>query len=101
MNKIKGNNYIRNREKPEKRTKHKIINSGAAHLTKTEKKKLYDYYICDFCGDEIKIGGKWEEKTGEIVTLPPSLTHEIVTYKLALCNKCVKSVIKEFEEDKR
>ncbi len=101
MNKIKENNDIRNREKPEKRTKYKIINPGVAHLTKTEKKKLYDYYICDFCGDEIKIGGKWEDKTGGIVTLPPSLTHESITYKLALCNKCVKSVIKEFEEENK
>ncbi len=101
MNKIKGNNCIRSREKPEKRTKYRIINSGVAHLTKTEKKKLYDYYICDFCGNEIKIDKKWENRTGGIVTLPPSLTHESITYKLALCNKCVKSVIKEFEEDKK
>lgn len=97
MNKIKGNRHVIDRENPEKITKYKIIDVGATHLTKVQKKKEYDYYICDYCGAEIKIADKWEDKTGGIITLPMSLTG-IFRYKLALCNKCVKLAIKEFEE---
>lgn len=97
MNKIKGNRRLIDRERPEKITKYKIMEQGAAHLTKVQKKKEYDCYICDYCGEEIKIINKWEDKTGGIITLPKSLTG-MFRYKLALCNKCVKLAIKEFEE---
>jgi len=99
MYKIKGNRHLCDREKPEKITKYRVIDPGAAHLTKVQKKKEYEYYICDYCGSEIKITDKWEEKTGEIITLPMSLTGNF-KYKLALCSKCVKPVIKEFEGGK-
>ncbi len=95
--KIKDNKWLLTRDKPEKHTKYQVENNVANHLTNANKKKLYDYYICDHCGEEIKIEKKWENKTGGIVTLPMSLTG-LDTYKLALCNKCVKPVIKEFEE---
>lgn len=96
--KIKGNKWLISREKPEKMTKYEVIDPGAAHLVKTQKKKLYEYYICDFCGAEIKIVPKWEEKTGGVIKLPTSLTQTVQEYRLALCNKCVRPVIKEFEE---
>lgn len=98
MNKIKGNNWLLSREKPEKKTKYEITDPGAAHLIKVQKKKLYDYYVCDYCGDEIKINDKWENRTGGIITLPKSLAGTF-NYKLALCTKCVKPVINEFKEE--
>lgn len=72
------------------------------HLTKKEKpKKLYDYYICDYCKEEIKVEDKWENKTGGIVKIPQTLSNTDGVFYLALCNKCVKPTIQEFETAKR
>ncbi len=95
--KIKNNVYLQHREKLEKHTKYEESNNTAKHLTKAKAKKLYDYYKCDYCGDEIKITKKWEDKTGGIIILPETLTHK-TPLKLALCTKCLKKVLKEFEE---
>ncbi len=64
---------------------------------KTKKEKLYDYYICDYCGDEIIISGKWEERTGGICKIPQTMSNADKTIYLALCNKCVIPVQKEFK----
>lgn len=95
--KIKNNVFLKYRDKPEKHTKYKEIDDIAKHLIRTDKKKLYDYYVCDYCGKEIKIVKRWEEKTGGLITLPDSLTNG-VTVTIALCNKCLNPVLKEFEE---
>lgn len=95
--KIKNNSFLRYRDKPEKHAKYNQVDNMAKHLIRTDKKKLYDYYLCDYCGEEIKITKRWEEKTGDIVTLPDSMTNG-VTITVALCNKCLKPVLKEFEE---
>ena len=34
----------------------------ASHLVNYKKVKLYDYYICDYCGEEIKILKKMKKK---------------------------------------
>jgi hypothetical protein len=49
------------REKPEKQIKYSEGSGIAKHLTNTPRKKLYEYYICDNCGCEIKVEKK---KTG-------------------------------------
>lgn len=97
--------FYEKREKPEKLTKYKIITQGAAHLTKAKKEREYSYYNCDYCGEEIKI--LKNEKTvdgniiasGGIVQIPTSLTKSKNTFYLALCNKCLKPVLKQFEQN--
>lgn len=64
---------------------------------KTISKLEYEYYNCDYCGDEIKILKKTSEMTGNTVILPASLT-KIRAIEVALCNKCLKPVIAEFEK---
>lgn len=70
-----------------------------SNIIKTKKKKIYDYYKCDYCGDEIRLDIKQAERTGGIVEFPHILTKR-GKVKLALCNKCLKKVLKEFEQEK-
>ena len=67
------------------------------HLTNTKKVKKYDYYICDFCGKEIKIENKWEDSKGGICEIPATLT-KTKKITLALHNGCINEVIKEFKQ---
>jgi hypothetical protein len=69
-----------------------------AHLVNKKVKEKYKYYMCDYCGQEIRIADKWAERTGSKVTIPSSITKqgEIV---LALHNKCLKPMLKELEEE--
>lgn len=82
-------------------TKHEKIVREEEHsnIIKTKKKKIYDYYKCDYCGDEIRLDIKQAERTGGIVEFPHVLTKR-GKVKLALCNKCLKKVLKEFEQEK-
>lgn len=70
---------------------------AGSQIVKYKKEKLYDYYECDYCGQEIKILEKRQEMTGGIVTIPLSITKKR-ELKLVLCNKCLKPLLKEFEE---
>ena len=67
------------------------------HLVNYKKEKLYDYYICDYCGEEIKIIEKKQEMTGGVAIIPHTVTKR-GELRLALCNKCLKPALKEFEE---
>lgn len=69
----------------------------ASHLVNYKKEKLYEYYKCDYCGEEIKILEKKQEMTGGVATIPHTVTKR-GELKLALCNKCLKPALKEFEE---
>ena len=69
-----------------------------SHLVNHKTEKEYDYYKCDYCGDEIKILKKRQEMTGGVVTIPHTVTRR-GDMNLALCNKCLKPVLKEFEEE--
>ena len=83
--------YVKMKNKPEE----------AKHLIKYKAEKDYEYYKCDYCGSEIKILKKKSyEMTGGIVSLPHSLTKR-GEIKLALCNKCLNPVIKEFEKEEK
>ena len=69
------------------------------NTTNTPKIKKYDYYICDFCGQEIRIKEKWETSEGGVCEIPSTITKgRKIT--LALHNKCINEVIKEFSENK-
>lgn len=93
--------FFKSRGKPTKNIKYEQKNGLGNHLTKKEKpKKLYEYYVCDYCGEEIKIESKWENKTGGICKIPQTLSNIDTVLYLALCNKCVIPVEKEFEYKK-
>lgn len=90
---------VYNREnKIPKYTKYKDPMGEAKHLVKYKKEKNYDYYKCDYCNEEIKILNKIHEMTGGIAIFPDSLTKR-GKLKLVLCNKCLKPVLKEFEDE--
>lgn len=76
-------------------TKMKIIMDGSPTV-KSKKQKEYDYYKCDYCGAEIKITEKRQEMTGGIAIIPHTVTGR-GDIKLALCNKCLNPILKEFE----
>ncbi len=80
-------------------TKFKETPNGG-NVVNYKKEKLYKYYKCDYCGDEIRIIDKRHEMTGGIVTMPHTVTKR-GELKLALCNKCLKPVLKKFEEECR
>lgn len=65
-----------------------------------KKEKLYNYYKCDYCGSEIKITKKRQDMTGGIAIIPHTVTKR-GEIKLALCNKCLNPVIREFEEERK
>lgn len=67
------------------------------HLVKYKPEVDYEYYICDYCGQEIKIEGKWENKSGGIVDLPSSITNR-GKIKIAVHNKCLKKLLEEIKE---
>lgn len=77
-------------------TKMQILETGSACVN-SKKKKEYDYYRCDYCGDEIRILEKRHEMTGGIAIIPHTITKR-GEMKLALCTKCLKPALKEFEE---
>lgn len=66
-----------------------------SNIVKTKKIKLYKYYKCDYCKDEIRLDKKLYERSGGIVNIPHSIT-KCGTLQLALCNKCLNKVLAEF-----
>lgn len=91
-------NTIKYRKEPVKHSKIKK-ESNTNNVVNSNKVKLYEYYSCDYCGDEIRLDIKQSERSGGIVIFPHSLT-KCGEIKLALCNKCLKEVLKQFEEFK-
>lgn len=85
--------FLKIRKEPQKHAKFEGIEN---HLTQEKKTKLYNYYICDNCSCEIKIEKNWENKKGGIVFLDSYLTKRDGIL-VALCNNCLKTVLKEFE----
>lgn len=73
-------------------TKHESSN-----VVKTERKKLYNYYKCDYCNEEIRLDIKQSERSGGIVNFPHTLTKR-GKLTLVLHNKCLNKAIKEFIE---
>lgn len=73
-------------------TKHQDSN-----VVRTERKKIYKYYICDYCKDEIRLDKRHNERSGGIVDFPQTLTKR-GKLTLVLCNKCLNKAITEFIE---
>lgn len=69
-----------------------------AHLVNRKIKEKYKYYRCDYCGEEIKISDKWDEKTGSKIVIPSSIT-KCGEVTVALHNRCLKPMLKELEEE--
>lgn len=90
-------NQLIYRENIEKKTKYEVVEKDASHLVGSSRKKLYDYYECDYCGDEIQIQKRFEDKKGGIVIIPNSVTKK-GNIRLTLCTKCLNPVLREFEE---
>lgn len=86
----------KNREKIQKYTK-VIKENIKSNILKAKVIEKYKYLICDYCGDEIRLDLKQEDRKGGIVPFPHSYT-KCGKLELALCCKCLKAVIKEFEE---
>lgn len=78
-------------------TKMKPKPQEGKHLIKYKDERDYDYYKCDYCGAEIKILNQKNKMTGGIVTLSRLVTKKN-EMQLALCNKCLKPVLKIFEK---
>lgn len=87
---------IKYRKEPEKYAKMQHLEEKN-NIVKRKAKKLYDYYICDYCGSEIRLDIKQTERSGGIAILPNSLT-KCGELKVVLCNKCVKDVLKQLEK---
>ena len=58
------------------------------------KRKDYDYYICDYCGERIKPIEPKHQRTGGTTKLSYVLTKRS-TVEVALCNKCINPTLKE------
>ena len=86
----------KNREKIQKYTK-EIKEDTKSNILKAKVIEKYQYLICDYCGDEIRLDKKEYERTGGTKVFQHSFTKS-GKIELALCNKCLNPVIKEFEE---
>lgn len=80
---------LKTRKKLEIYTKYKAGDGIGSHLVNEKKIKLYDYYKCDYCGGEIEIKENYIDQSGGII--------EIKGMKLAIHNKCLKPLLKEYE----
>lgn len=87
---------VKYRKEPVKHTKMQYL-EAKNNVTKRRVEKVYDYYVCDYCGSEIRLDIKQAERSGGIAILPNSLT-KCGELKVALCNKCVKKVVKQLEK---
>ena len=90
---------LKYRKEPIKHTELLIKNKGN-NVVNSERTKMFEYYICDYCGDKIRLDIKQAERSGGIATFPHSLT-KCGELKLALCNKCLNKALKEFEKIER
>lgn len=80
--------YTKNKEKPQE----------GRHLVKYRQEKLYNYYRCDYCSEEIRIEKMWHKRTGGVYKIPHSVTKN-GDIDMALHNKCLKIVLKIFDEE--
>lgn len=90
-------NYLADRTEIIKHKKFKP-KPECTHLVKYKPELDYEYYVCDYCGQEIKIEKKWEKKTGEILEIPNSITNR-GKVKIAIHNKCLNPLLREVEKE--
>lgn len=87
------------RKHVEEHVKYKTSNDIANHLTKTKKEIDYRYYICDYCEEEIRIEKDRDKIKGGVLIIPQSITKRS-KIELALHNRCINAVLREFESNK-
>lgn len=68
-----------------------------SNIVATRATKMYEYYKCDYCEDEIRLDVKQSERSGGIITIPKTIVKR-GKLKLVLCNKCLKPVLREFQD---
>lgn len=73
---------------------------NGSHLVNYKNEKEYDYYKCDYCGEEIKILSKKQEMAGGTIKFSHLVTKK-GDIELALHNKCLRAAIKIFEEEEK
>ena len=88
--------YFKYRDNPAKKIKYKEDPEFSAHLSNTKKKEEYQYYTCDYCGEEIRIEKDTTKRTGGLCVIPYSFTRG-VEIELALHDKCLNPVLRELE----
>lgn len=79
--------YVKYKEKPD-----------GSHLVRYKDEKEYEYYKCDYCGQEIVIKKKLEEQDGGIAILPNSITNRGAV-KVVMHNKCLNPFLKDIKEE--
>lgn len=87
---------FKNRDKIPKYIR-EIKEETKSNILKAKVLERYQYLKCDYCGDEIRLDIKFQERTGGTKVFSHSFT-KCGKIELVLCNKCLKPVIKEFEE---
>ena len=92
--------YFCRRNKIPRYIKYKPVPEEGRHLIKYRKEKDYEYYICDYCGAEIKILENRLQMTGGIDVLPHTITRR-GEVKLVTCNKCLLHVVEELDNMER
>ena len=85
------------RENVPKYVKYKKKPDGS-HLVNYKQQKDYEYYKCDYCGEEIIIKDKSEEQDGGIAILPNTITNR-GNIKIALHNRCLNTLLREIEKE--
>lgn len=88
-------NELKHRKEPPKYTQ-MLIKNETSNVVNTEKTKLYEYYLCDYCKDKIRLDEKKDERTGGVAIIPHTLT-KCGELKLALHNKCLVNAITQIE----
>lgn len=88
-------NNLKYRKEPQKYTQ-MIVKNETSNVVNSEKTKLFDYYVCDYCSDKIRLDIKKTERSGGIAIIPHSLT-KCGELRLALCNKCLIPAIEDIE----
>lgn len=67
----------------------KYKQEGKSYVCQHKKIKLYDYYKCNYCGEEIIIKENKRDQDGGEITFRGR--------RIALHNKCLNPMLKEFE----
>lgn len=91
---MKNWNNLEARKAPIKIPHYKIELEGGTTY-KSKKKIDYEYYVCDYCGEHIKIEKDIEKRIGGIVRIPITSHKNLV---LALHNRCLKSTLAEINK---
>lgn len=82
---------IEERKQPELHTEFDIKEKGSSTVN-SKKEKKYNYYICDYCNEKVRLS----KKDAEGGTIEFAIKNR--TLKLALHNKCLNASLKEINK---